>query len=127
MNTDLTLAQHVSQVLDVNAAGMVQAESVFDWAANISTQAQQTGQIVIGALVTIFMIIIMVKSKFTIASVVLALIVGGGAIWVVVDGVTKSRDLIGETVDASVVQVDHRGEQLLATAPVSAPEGTDLR
>lgn len=111
--------------LDVNAAGMVQAESIFDWAANMSTQAQSTGQIVIGAVVTIFMIIIMVKSKFTITSVILALIVGGGAIWVVIDGATKSRELIGETVDASsIVQVDQNAARNAAS---DLTAGWDLR
>lgn len=121
----VTTASNAAQALDVHAAGSVQAAGIFDWVETMSAQVTTTAGVVIVALAVVFAIVIIVRGKFSIASIVMAVLVAGAGIYVVVEGVSKSRDMIGETVDASVVQELAPGEHLPADAP-ALPEGLAL-
>jgi hypothetical protein len=118
MNTLATLTAALPT--NVQAAGMVRAESVFTWANNMTTQLQNTLVIAIATIATVGAIWIMIKRKFTAGSIVMAVVVAGGAIWVVVAGVQWSSDLIEETTQASA-------EVQVAEAHALLAEGLSLR
>lgn len=125
MNTLVTFAAGV----DVTAAGMVRAESIFDWTQNIATQTQNTMNAVIIAVAVVVAVFIMVRRKFTASSVVMGLLIAGGAIWVVTSGVLWARDRIQETTEASgvvrVVEVEDAA--LRASAGDLLPDELELR
>jgi hypothetical protein len=108
MNAVTTLAQSVEQTVSVQAAGMVRAESIWTWAQNQGTQAQNTINVLILVVAAIAAIVIMIRGKFTGRSIVMGLIVGGAAVWVVLGGIGWATDRIGETTQASVV-LEHPG------------------
>ena len=107
MNTLVSLANDLPQLAaDVQASGIVRAESVFDWTNNMSTQFQDTMKGLSIALGVALAFIIPIWRKGTIASIILGLVAGAAVIWVVHSGVFWARDRIGDTTEASSV-VEH--------------------
>lgn len=127
MNTVTTLAQNVEQAVSVQAAGMVQAESIWQWAQNQSTQATNTINVVILVIGAFFAIKIMIAGKGTIRSIITGLVVGGAAIWVVLGGIGWSTDRIEETTKASSISGEHVVAAPLESADQVLTAHLDLR